>query len=319
MKKNRICQLFGIQYPLIQGGMVWASGWRLAAAVSEAGGLGIIGAGSMHPDTLRLHVQKLKAATQKPFAVNLPLLYPEMELLLDLLIEEAVPVVFTSAGNPNLWTSFLKEKGCVVVHVVSSVKFAEKAVAAGVDAIVAEGFEAGGHNGREETTTMTLIPLVRNAIKLPLIAAGGIATGEAMLAAFALGAEGVQVGSRFVASIEASCHQAFKEEVLQAQEGSTELTLKELTPVRLLKNAFYQEIKKEYEKGATPEILAATLGKGRAKKGMFEGDLEEGELEIGQVAALIDTIIPAEQIVREMLSAYNSTLTRLYETGPFDL
>jgi enoyl-[acyl-carrier protein] reductase II len=319
MKKNRICQLFGIQYPLIQGGMVWASGWRLAAAVSEAGGLGIIGAGSMHPDTLRLHIQKLKAATQKPFAVNLPLLYPEMELLLDLLIEEAVPVVFTSAGNPNLWTSFLKEKGCVVVHVVSSVKFAEKAVAAGVDAIVAEGFEAGGHNGREETTTMTLIPLVRNAIRLPLIAAGGVATGEAMLAAFALGAEGVQVGSRFVASIEASCHQAFKEEVLQAQEGSTELTLKELTPVRLLKNAFYQEIKKEYEKGATPEILAATLGKGRAKKGMFEGDLEEGELEIGQVAALIDTIIPAEQIVREMLSAYNSTLTRLYETGPFDL
>ena len=299
--------------------MVWASGWRLAAAVSEAGGLGIIGAGSMHPDTLRLHVQKLKAATQKPFAVNLPLLYPEMELLLDLLIQEAVPVVFTSAGNPNLWTSFLKEKGCVVVHVVSSVKFAEKAVAAGVDAIVAEGFEAGGHNGREETTTMTLIPLVRNAIKLPLIAAGGVATGEAMLAAFALGAEGVQVGSRFVASIEASCHQAFKEEVLQAQEGSTELTLKELTPVRLLKNAFYQEIKKEYEKGATPEILAATLAKGRAKKGMFEGDLEEGELEIGQVAALIDTIIPAEQIVREMLSAYNSTLTRLYETGPFDL
>jgi enoyl-[acyl-carrier protein] reductase II len=319
MKKNRICQLFGIQYPLIQGGMVWASGWRLAAAVSEAGGLGIIGAGSMHPDTLRLHVQKLKAATQKPFAVNLPLLYPEMELLLDLLIEEAVPVVFTSAGNPNLWTSFLKEKGCVVVHVVSSVKFAEKAVAAGVDAIVAEGFEAGGHNGREETTTMTLIPLVRNAIRLPLIAAGGVATGEAMLAVFALGAEGVQVGSRFVASIEASCHQAFKEEVLQAQEGSTELTLKELNPVRLLKNAFYQEIKKEYEKGATPEILAATLGKGRAKKGMFEGDLEEGELEIGQVAALIDTIIPAEQIVREMLSAYNSTLTRLYETGPFDL
>jgi enoyl-[acyl-carrier protein] reductase II len=319
MKKNRICQLFEIQYPLIQGGMVWASGWRLAAAVSEAGGLGIIGAGSMHPDTLRLHIQKLKAATQKPFAVNLPLLYPEMELLLDLLIEEAVPVVFTSAGNPNLWTSFLKEKGCVVVHVVSSVKFAEKAVAAGVDAIVAEGFEAGGHNGREETTTMTLIPLVRNAIKLPLIAAGGIANGEAMLAAFALGAEGVQVGSRFVASIEASCHQAFKEEVMQAQEGSTELTLKELTPVRLLKNAFYQEIKKEYEKGATPEILAATLGKGRAKKGMFEGDLEEGELEIGQVAALIDTIIPAEQIVRDMLSAYNSTLARLYETGPFDL
>ena len=319
MKKNRICQLFGIQYPLIQAGMVWASGWRLAAAVSEAGGLGIIGAGSMHPDTLRSHIQKLKAATSKPFAVNLPLLYPEMELLLELLIEEAVPIVFTSAGNPDLWASFLKEKGCVVVHVVSSVKFAEKAVAAGVDAIVAEGFEAGGHNGREETTTMTLIPLIRKAIKTPLIAAGGIATGDAMLAAFALGAEGVQVGSRFVASIEASCHQAFKELVLQAKEGSTELTLKELTPVRLLKNAFYQEIKKQYEKGATPEILAATLGKGRAKKGMFEGDLEEGELEIGQIAALIDTIIPAEQIVREMISAYNSTLARLHEIGPFNL
>lgn len=319
MKKNRICQLFGIQYPLIQAGMVWASGWRLAAAVSEAGGLGIIGAGSMHPDTLRSHIQKLKAATPKPFAVNLPLLYPEMELLLELLIEEAVPIVFTSAGNPGLWASFLKEKGCVVVHVVSSVKFAEKAVAAGVDAIVAEGFEAGGHNGREETTTMTLIPLIRKAIKTPLIAAGGIATGDAMLAAFALGAEGVQVGSRFVASIEASCHQAFKELVLQAKEGSTELTLKELTPVRLLKNAFYQEIKKQYEKGATPEILAATLGKGRAKKGMFEGDLEEGELEIGQIAALIDTIIPAEQIVREMISAYNSTLARLHEIGPFNL
>lgn len=319
MKKNRICQLFGIQYPLIQAGMVWASGWRLAAAVSEAGGLGIIGAASMHPDTLRSHIQKLKAATPKPFAVNLPLLYPEMELLLELLIEEAVPIVFTSAGNPGLWASFLREKGCVVVHVVSSVKFAEKAVAAGVDAIVAEGFEAGGHNGREETTTMTLIPLIRKAIKAPLIAAGGIATGDAMLAAFALGAEGVQVGSRFVASIEASCHQAFKEQVLQAKEGSTELTLKELTPVRLLKNAFYQEIKKQYEKGATPEILAATLGKGRAKKGMFEGDLEEGELEIGQIAALIDTIIPAEQIVREMLSAYNSTLARLHEIGPFNL
>ena len=319
MKKNRICQLFGIQYPLIQAGMVWASGWRLAAAVSEAGGLGIIGAGSMHPDTLRSHIQKLKAATPKPFAVNLPLLYPEMELLLELLIEEAVPIVFTSAGNPGLWASFLKEKGCVVVHVVSSVKFAEKAVAAGVDAIVAEGFEAGGHNGREETTTMTLIPLIRKSIKAPLIAAGGIATGNAMLAAFALGAEGVQVGSRFVASIEASCHQAFKELVLQAKEGSTELTLKELTPVRLLKNAFYQEIKKQYEKGATPEILAATLGKGRAKKGMFEGDLEEGELEIGQIAALIDTIIPAEQIVREMISAYNSTLARLHEIGPFNL
>ena len=319
MKKNRICQLFGIQYPLIQAGMVWASGWRLAAAVSEAGGLGIIGAASMHPDTLRSHIQKLKAATPKPFAVNLPLLYPEMELLLELLIEEAVPIVFTSAGNPGLWASFLKEKGCVVVHVVSSVKFAEKAVAAGVDAIVAEGFEAGGHNGREETTTMTLIPLIRKAIKAPLIAAGGIATGDAMLAAFALGAEGVQVGSRFVASIEASCHQAFKEQVLHAKEGSTELTLKELTPVRLLKNTFYQEIKKQYEKGATPEILAATLGKGRAKKGMFEGDLEEGELEIGQIAALIDTIIPAEQIVREMLSAYNSTLARLHEIGPFNL
>ncbi|HCQ24144.1 MAG TPA: nitronate monooxygenase [Flavobacteriaceae bacterium] len=319
MRNNRICQLFGIQYPLIQAGMVWASGWRLAAAVSEAGGLGILGAGSMHPETLENHIQKLKAVTNKPFGVNLPLLYPEMELLIDVLIREQVPIVFTSAGNPRLWTSFLKDRGCTVIHVVSSVSFALKAIEAGVDGVVAEGFEAGGHNGREETTTMTLLPLVRKSISAPLIAAGGIATGEAMLAAFALGAEAVQVGSRFVASLEASCHEAFKKKVIDSGEGSTELTLKELTPVRLLKNSFYEQVKRHYAEGAKPEILAQLLGKGRAKKGMFEGDLEEGELEIGQVAALIDTIIPASAIVEEMLSAYNTTLARLQQIGPIDL
>ena len=319
MKDNRICNLFGIQYPIIQAGMVWASGWRLAAAVSNAGGLGIIGAGSMHPETLREHLQKMKRATAKPYAVNLPLLYPEMETLIEILISEKVPIVFTSAGNPSTWTQFLKKKGCIVVHVVSSVRFAKKAVAAGVDAIVAEGFEAGGHNGREETTTLTLLPSVRKSIDIPLIAAGGIATGEAMLAAFALGAEAVQVGSRFVASLEASCHAAFKNEVLQAQEGSTELTLKELTPVRLLKNSFYQEVKDCYEKGGNKEELARLLGKGRAKKGMFEGNLEEGELEIGQVAALIDAIVPAEEIVREILADYNTTLARLSQPGVFTL
>ena len=319
MRNNRICQLFGIQYPLIQAGMVWASGWRLAAAVSEAGGLGILGAGSMHPETLENHIQKLKAVTNKPFGVNLPLLYPEMELLIDILIREQVPIIFTSAGNPRLWTSFLKDRGCTVIHVVSSVTFALKAIEAGVDGVVAEGFEAGGHNGREETTTMTLLPMVRKSISVPLIAAGGIATGEAMLAAFALGAEAVQVGSRFVASLEASCHQAFKKKVIDSGEGSTELTLKELTPVRLLKNSFYEQIKRHYAEGVKPEILAQLLGKGRAKKGMFEGDLEEGELEIGQVAALIDTIIPASDIVEEMLSAYNTTLARLQQIGPIDL
>ncbi len=319
MKDNRICNLFGIQYPIIQAGMVWASGWRLAAAVSNAGGLGIIGAGSMHPETLREHLQKMKRATAKPYAVNLPLLYPEMETLIEILISEKVPIVFTSAGNPTSWTQVLKKKGCIVVHVVSSVRFAKKAVAAGVDAIVAEGFEAGGHNGREETTTLALLPSVRKSIDIPLIAAGGIATGEAMLAAFALGAEAVQVGSRFVASLEASCHAAFKNEVLQAQEGSTELTLKELTPVRLLKNSFYHQVKDCYEKGGNKEELARLLGKGRAKKGMFEGNLEEGELEIGQVAALIEAILPAEEIVREIVADYNATLARLQQLGTFNV
>ena len=266
MRNNRICQLFGIQYPLIQAGMVWASGWRLAAAVSEAGGLGILGAGSMHPETLENHIQKLKAVTNKPFGVNLPLLYPEMELLIDILIREQVPIVFTSAGNPRLWTSFLKDRGCTVIHVVSSVTFALNAIEAGVDGVVAEGFEAGGHNGREETTTMTLLPMVRKSISVPLIAAGGIATGEAMLAAFALGAEAVQVGSRFVASLEASCHEAFKKKVIDSGEGSTELTLKELTPVRLLKNSFYEQIKRHYAEEQNPKFWHSCWVKGEQRK-----------------------------------------------------
>ena len=319
MKNNRVCDLFGIEYPIIQAGMVWASGWKLAAAVSKAGGLGIIGAGSMHPETLALHIQKLKASTNRPFAVNLPLLYPEMDRLMEVLVDEKVPIVFTSAGNPAQWTSFLKRHGCIVVHVVSSVKFAKKAEAAGVDAIVAEGFEAGGHNGRDESTTLTLLPLVHTAVTLPVIAAGGIASGAAMLACFALGAEAVQIGSRFVASIEASCHQAFKTAVLDANEGSTQLTMKELTPVRLLKNPFYDQVQEIYAahtvEGQLQEKLKKLLGKGRAKKGMFEGDLEAGELEIGQVAAAIDTILPAAAIVQEMLEDYNQALARLQAMG----
>ena len=294
---NSIAQLFGIRYPIIQAGMVWASGWRLASAVSNAGGLGLLGAGSMYPEILREHIQKCKKATDKPFGVNIPLLYPDIDKLMEIIVEEKVTIVFTAAGNPKLWTEFLKTNGCIVVHVISSVKFALKAQACGVDAIVAEGFEAGGHNGREETTTMTLIPLVKKAINLPLIAAGGIGSGPAMLAAMALGADGVQVGSRFVATPEASSHPDFKSEVLKAEQGSTELTLKELTPVRLLKNPFYDQIKKLYNEGASSEKLKEVLGRGRAKKGMFEGDLVEGELEIGQVAAQIDTLLPAESIV----------------------
>jgi len=319
MKNNRICQLFNIRYPLIQAGMVWASGWKLAATVSQEGGLGIIGAGSMHPETLKDHIHKLKAVTEKPFAVNLPLLYPEMEALMAIIATEKVPIVFTSAGNPAIWTQQLQQQGCVVVHVVSSVQFALKAVAAGVDAVVAEGFEAGGHNGREETTTLTLLPLVRQAIAIPLIAAGGIATGDAMLAAFALGAEAVQVGSRFVASVEASCHPSFKEAVVNAKEGDTALTLKEITPVRLLKNNFYKQLLDLYEQHATPAMLREFLGKGRAKKGMFEGDLSEGELEIGQIAALIDKVLPAKEIVQEMLQEYNAAWKRLGALGTFQL
>ncbi len=291
--------------------MVWASGWRLAAAVSNAGGLGIIGAGSMYPEVLREHIQKCQVATSNPFGVNVPLLYPDIEKLMKVITEMKVKIVFTSAGNPKLWTSFLKEKGIQVVHVVSSVKFALKAQEAGVDAVVAEGFEAGGHNGREETTTMTLIPAVKEKIQIPLIAAGGIATGRAMLAAMVLGADGVQIGSRFVASNEASSHPLFKQKVIEAGEGDTQLTLKELTPVRLLKNKFYNEVQNLYAKGASPEELKLFLGRARAKRGMFEGDMEEGELEIGQVAALIHDIKPAATIVADLILEFNETVEAL--------
>ena len=301
---NRIADLFGIQYPIIQAGMVWASGWRLASAVSNAGGLGIIGAGSMYPEVLREHIGKCKLATNKPFGVNVPMLYPDIEKLMAIIVELNVKIVFTSAGNPKTWTTYLKDRGITVVHVVSSVKFAQKAEEAGVDAIVAEGFEAGGHNGRDETTTLTLIPAVKEKISIPLIAAGGIATGRAMLAVMVLGADGVQVGSRFVASNEASSHPLFKQKVVEAGEGATQLTLKELAPVRLIKNKFYNDIQKAYAGCATVEELRALLGRARAKKGMFEGDMEEGELEIGQVAALIHEIKPAAQIVMDMMEEF---------------
>lgn len=309
--ENPICKLFGIRYPIIQAGMIWASGWRLASAVSKSGGLGLIGAGSMYPEVLREHIKKCKAATQKPFGVNVPLLYPDIDKLMKIIVEEEVPIVFTAAGNPKLWTSYLKDNNCTVAHVVSSVKFALKAEECGVDAIVAEGFEAGGHNGREETTTMTLIPLIKKSITVPLIAAGGIGSGEAMLASMALGANAVQVGSRFVATPEASSHHKFKEEVIKAEQGSTVLTLKELTPVRLIKNQFYEKIISLYENGSSIEELRKALGRGRAKRGMFEGDLVEGELEIGQVSAQIDKIIPASEIIEEFIIAYNNSLNNL--------
>tara|TARA_R110002049_G_scaffold51555_2_gene145499 strand:+ start:270 stop:1211 length:942 start_codon:yes stop_codon:yes gene_type:complete len=302
---NRITDLFGIQYPIIQAGMVWTSGWRLASAVSNAGGLGIIGAGSMYPEILREHIEKCKLATNKPFGVNVPMLYPDIEKLMEIIVDLDVKIVFTSAGNPKTWTPYLKDRGITVVHVVSSVKFAQKAEEAGVDAIVAEGFEAGGHNGRDETTTLTLIPAVKEKISIPLIAAGGIATGRAMLAVMVLGADGVQVGSRFVASNEASSHPLFKQKVVEAGEGATQLTLKELAPVRLIKNKFYSDIQKAYADCATVEELKSLLGRARAKKGMFEGDLEEGELEIGQVAAIIHEIKPAAQIVVDMMEEFN--------------
>lgn len=308
---SSITQLFGIRYPIIQAGMVWASGWKLASAVSNAGGLGLLGAGSMYPEVLREHIQKCKKATNKPFGVNVPLLYPDIDKLMEIIVEEKVSIVFTAAGNPKLWTEHLKSHACTVVHVVSSVKFALKAQECGVDAIVAEGFEAGGHNGREETTTMTLIPLVKKAIQIPLIAAGGICSGESMLAAMALGAEGVQVGSRFVATPEASSHSNFKEEILKAEQGATILTLKELTPVRMMKNPFYKKIQNLYQNGASIEELSSALGRGRAKKGMFEGDLSEGELEIGQVAAQINSIKPAAEVVQEFIKIYNKTIGRL--------
>jgi len=305
---NRITKLFGIDYPIIQAGMIWASGWRLASAVSNAGGLGLIGSGSMYPDVLREHIQKCKAATTKPFGVNVPLLYPDIDKHIQIIIEEGVKIVFTSAGNPKTWTSVLKEKGITVVHVISSSKFAKKAEEAGCDAIVAEGFEAGGHNGREETTTMVLIPAVVNAVKIPVIAAGGIATGRQMLAAMVMGAEGVQMGSRFVASEEASSHIDFKNAVINSNEGDTVLTLKQLTPVRMLKNKFFSEVQAAEMKGAGVEELKTLLGRARAKKGMFEGQLDEGELEIGQVGANVRDILPAAKIVDEVWRDFKEAL-----------
>jgi enoyl-[acyl-carrier protein] reductase II len=305
---NRITKLFRINYPIIQAGMIWASGWRLASAVSNAGGLGLIGSGSMYPDVLREHIQKCKAATSKPFGVNIPLLYPDIDKHIQIVIEEGVKIVFTSAGNPKTWTPVLKEKGITVVHVISSSKFAKKAEEAGCDAIVAEGFEAGGHNGREETTTMVLIPAVVNAVKIPVIAAGGIATGKQMLAAMVMGAEGVQMGSRFVASEEASSHINFKNAVINSNEGDTMLTLKQLTPVRLIKNNFYKQIQEAENKGASVEELKALLGRARAKKGMFEGQLDEGELEIGQVGANVRVILPAAKIIDEVWQDFKEAL-----------
>lgn len=305
---NRITQLFGIDVPIIQAGMIWASGWRLASAVSNAGGLGMLGAGSMYPDVLREHIQKCKAATSKPFAVNLPLLYPDIDKHIQVIIEEGVKIVFTSAGNPKTWASSLRDKGITVVHVVSSSRFAQKAEQAGCDAVVAEGFEAGGHNGREETTSMVLIPAVAKAVKIPVVAAGGIATGRQMLAAMVMGAEGVQMGSRFVASEEASSHDAFKNAVIAAEEGATVLTLKQLTPVRLIRNKFYEQVQQAELKGASPEELKALLGRARAKKGMFEGNLDEGELEIGQVSALLDRILPAGTIVKNVWQEFEQAL-----------
>lgn len=311
--QNRITSLFGIQYPLIQAGMIWCSGWELASAVSNAGGLGIIGSGSMYPDILEEHIVKCKAATDKPFAVNLPMLYPNIEDHIATIIRHEVPIVFTSAGNPKTYTARLKEQGITVVHVVSSVKFALKAQEAGVDAVVAEGFEAGGHNGRDETTTFCLIPMVASALRIPLIAAGGIATGRGMLAAMTLGADAVQIGSRFVATPESSAHQHFKQVVVDAQEGDTMLTLKELTPVRLVKNAFFRKVESAYENCATPEALNELLGRGRAKKGMFEGDLVEGELEIGQISGLIRAIQPAAEVVQEIITEFKQALAERSE------
>jgi enoyl-[acyl-carrier protein] reductase II len=301
---NKITQLFNIQYPIIQGGMIWNSGYKLASAVSNAGGLGLIGAGSMYPEVLREHIQKCKKATSKPFGVNVPMLYPNIEEIMAIIVEEGVKIVFTSAGNPKTWTSFLKEKGITVVHVVSSSKFALKAQEAGVDAVVAEGFEAGGHNGREETTTLTLIPMVKEQIQIPLIAAGGIATGRGMLAVMILGADGVQMGSRFAASTESSAHIDFKQTILETKEGDTQVTLKELAPVRLIKNKFYQDIQELYTKCASTDELKQLLGRARAKRGMFEGDLVEGELEIGQIAGLIHEIKPVKEIIDNIIAEF---------------
>lgn len=311
MAFDGIQKLLDINIPIIQAGMVWCSGWRLASAVSEAGGLGLIGAGSMHPETLKEHIRKCKAATSRPFGVNVPLLYPEIDTIMKILVEEQVKIVFTSAGNPSLWTGFLKDKGITVVHVVSSSRFAKKSEQAGVDAVVAEGFEAGGHNGREETTTLCLIPMVCDAVSIPVIAAGGIASGRAVLAAEALGAEGVQIGTRFAASAESSAHEIFKKKITELNEGDTILTMKQLTPVRLIKNEFYHKITLAEQQGATTQELQNLLGKGRAKKGIFEGDLVEGELEIGQVAASVREIKPAADILREIWNEYHAIKGKL--------
>ncbi|WP_290698006.1 nitronate monooxygenase [Lacinutrix sp.] len=309
--QNKITQLFNIKHPIIQAGMIWNSGWRLASAASNSGILGLIGAGSMYPDVLREHIQKCKKATNKPFGVNVPMLYPNVTEIMDIIVEEGVKIVFTSAGNPKTWTKWLQDKGITVVHVVSSVKFALKSQEAGVDAIVAEGFEAGGHNGRDETTTLTLIPMVKEQLQIPLIAAGGIATGKAMLACMVLGADGVQVGSRFVASEESSAHQAFKQVVVDTKEGDTQLTLKELAPVRLVKNKFFNELQELYKTAPTPEQLKELLGRARAKRGMFEGDLEDGELEIGQIAGLIHDIKPVAEIVAEMVAEFEEAKSNI--------
>lgn len=315
-KKNRnmtkkITEIFNIQYPVIQAGMIWCSGWELAAAVSNAGGLGLLGSGSMYPEVLRDQIKKCKAATSKPFGVNVPMLYPDIDKHMDIIISEGVKIVFTSAGNPKTWTAKLKEHGITVVHVVSNTKFAKKAEEAGVDAIVAEGFEAGGHNGKEETTTLCLIPMIKSAVKIPVIAAGGIGTGRTMLAAMALGADGVQIGSRFVASEESSANILFKQRVINSQEGDTKLMLKQLTPVRLLKNSFFDAVQDAENKGASIEELTNLLGRGRAKKGMFDGDMDEGELEIGQIAAVIKEIKPAKAIVEEILAEYKAAKEEL--------
>ena len=311
---NKITQLFNIKYPIIQGGMIWNSGYKLASAVSNAGGLGLIGAGSMYPEVLREHIQKCKKATDKPFGVNVPMLYPNIEEIIQIIIEEGVKIVFTSAGNPKTWTSYLKERGITVVHVVSSSKFALKAQEAGVDAVVAEGFEAGGHNGREETTTFTLIPMVKEQIHIPLIAAGGIATGRGMLAAMVLGADGVQMGSRFAASFESSAHDNFKKTIIETKEGDTQLTLKELAPVRLIKNKFYKDIQDLYSRCPSVEDLKALLGRARAKKGMFEGDLVEGELEIGQIAGLIHNVKSVESIINEVIQEFKIVSTDIQDS-----
>ena len=310
---NQITQLFNIKYPIVQGGMVWVSGWKLASAVSNAGGLGLIGAGSMYPDVLREHIQKCKKATDNPFGVNVPMLYPQLDELMDIIVEEDVKIVFTSAGNPKTWTSFLKEKGITVVHVVSSVKFSIKAEAAGVDAVVCEGFEAGGHNGREETTTFTLIPMVKESITIPVIAAGGIGNGRGMLAAMVLGADGVQIGSRFAASKESSAHVNFKQKIIDVKDGDTDLTLKELAPVRLIKNKFYREIQALYKENPTKEELIGLLGRARAKKGIFEGDLDNGELEIGQIAGIINNISSAKDILEEIVTDFETSKKNIFK------